>query len=252
MRAEFKGTAKFTKKASARKTPVTKTVAKKVATLSAQVAKLNKISYDKYTMVMARESSSAVVQPYYQYHLQQNMNNWVPIFGSVAADINQADKMYINSYKLDVRLTQGNEADRIFYTAFLVSLKDQGNDASTFDPATGTLGLVDNVHFITLPDNGRALLNEKFFNIHAMKRFVMGGRPGDQSTPETRDLSFTLVPKQKLIVNPRGNVLQNASFSFPKDPSQNYYFLLFNDDSAGDLQTNKIHIGGLVSLAIPS
>jgi len=232
-----------------KKTP---TVATKVATLVKQVKKLNKISYDRVTMVMTQGANLAVTKPYFIANLCGQMSTWAPTFGSNDADVNNADKVYINSYKWDVRLSQGSEADRIYYSYFLISLKDQANDSSTFDPATGGLQLVDGTHFRTLSTDGRVLLNPKFFNIHRYKRFTMGGRPGDQSAPETRDLSFTIVPKQKLITNPRGNVFGNAAHSFPRDPSQNYFFILFNDDSGADLQVNTISIGGLASVAVPS
>lgn len=228
------------------------TLTKKVAQLTKQVKKLNTVSYDKITCLLQRQDAASVVTPVYQWHVNARMDLWTPIFGSTAADVTNLDKCYINSYKMDVRLTQDNEPDRIYYTMFIVSLKDQAADSTTFDPATGNLTLADGIHYQTLGTNGRTLVNQKFFNIHAYKRFTMGGRAGDQSAPETRDLSFTIVPKQKLIVNPRGNCLQNVSFQFPKDPSQNYYLLLFNDDAGADLQTNKIAIGGLASLAVPS
>jgi len=230
--------------------PSKKSVAAKVATLTKQVKKLNKISYDKVTVTLPFQSNGAVTQPYYQYHINGQMNTWAAIFGSNTTDIINVDKVYVNNYTVDMRLTQDNEPDRIFYTVFLVSLKDQAADANTFDPATGSLQLLDSIHYQTLSTNGRILLNTKFFNIHSMKRFTMGGRAGDQSAPEIKDLSFKVVPKQKLIVNPRGNVLQNAAFTFPKDPSQNYYMLVFNDDSGADLQTNKMYVGGLANLAI--
>lgn len=223
-----------------------------VAKLKAAVAKLNKISYDKVTCTLTAQAAGSVTQPYYQYHVNGAMNNWSAIFGSNSADISNLDRIYVNSYTVDMRLVQDNEADRIFYTVFLVSLKDQAADATTFDPATGSLQLSDNIHYQTLSTNGRVLLNTKFFNIHNMKRFTMGGRVNDQSTPETKDLSFKILPKQKLIVNPRGNVLQNSAFAFPKDPSQNYYMLVFNDDLGTDLQTNKMYVGGLANIAVPS
>lgn len=228
-----------------------RSVAAKVKTLTKQVKKLNKVSYTKVMTTMNATSTAAVTLPYFGYHINGSMNNWQPVFGHSASDINTVNKAYINSYKLDVRLYQDSEADRIQYTAFVVSLKDNANDATTFDPATGFLTLLDGTHYQTLGTNGRVLVNTEFFNIHSYKRFMMGGRPGDQSTPETRDLSFTIVPKQKMLVNPRGNLFLNSAFNFPKDPSQNYYLLLFNDDSAIDLVFNRINIGGLASFAIP-
>jgi len=237
--------------------PTTKAVKAQVAKLTKQVKKLNTISYDKHSLIMGQANGTNVLQPYYQYALCNGMNTWGPTFGANAEDFENVNKMYVNSYTLDVRLTQAAEADRIFYTAFIVSLKDEAADASTFDPLDGKLVMVDNIHFRNLGNQGRVLMNTKMFNIHAMKRFTMGGRAGDQSTPETRDLSFKIVPKEKLIINTRGNIFGSAAspnngLTYPKNPSQNYFFLLFNDDSLADLAANQIYIGGLAHVAIPS
>jgi len=234
-----------------------KTVAAKVATLAKAVKKLNKISYDKHMLIMGQVTGGNVLQPYFQYALCNGMNTWGPTFGSNTADFADVQKMYVNSYNLDIRLHQAGESDRIAYTAFIVSLKDEAADASTLDPLDGKLVLADDVHYRTLGGNGRVLMNPKMFNIHSMKRFTMGGRAGDQSTPETRNLSFKIVPKEKLIINTRGNIFGSAAspnngLTYPKNPSQNYYFLLFNDDSLGDLAANQIFVGGLASVAIPS
>jgi len=255
MRSEFKKKSPA-KKPYASKTKKPRTTAE-VAKLKAAVAKLNKISYDKHTLVMGANADANVIQPYYQYAICNGMNTWPAVFGANTADLADVQKMYVNSYKLDVRLSQGPESDRIFYSAFIVSLKDEAADASTFDPLDGKLVLSDSLHYQPVGSNGRVLLNPKMFNIHHYKRFTMGGRAGDQSTPETRDLSFTIVPKQKLIVNTRGNIFGSAAspnngLTYPKDPSQNYFFLLFNDDSLADAAANRIWIGGLASVAIPS
>lgn len=246
---------RMTKKAKAILTSFkaqTPTLTKKVATLSAQVKKLNHVSYDQRTMVMAADTATNVVQPFYQYHVTGRMNTWAPIFGSAAVDVDNSEKVYVNEYKLDARLYQDNEPDRIFYTAFVVSLKDQAADSTTFDPATGNLTLASGLHYAQTNTVGKVFLNPGFFTIHSYKRFYMGGRAGDQSAPEVRDISFTIKPKQRMIVNPKGNVFNNAAFTFPKDPSQNYYLLLFNDDLGADLQTNKINIGGIANIAVPS
>lgn len=236
-------------KSAVKKTP---TISRKVATLSKQVAKLNKISYEKHALVINGDTATSVTAPFYSFHINRRMDLWNPVFGSAIDEVSITNKMYLNSIKIDCRLSQETEADRIFYSMFIVSLKDQGADSSTFDPATGALFMTDGVQYVSLGQNGRVLVNPNFFNIHSYKRFTMGGRPGDQSTPETRDLSFTIVPKQKLIENPRGNVLRNALFTHPKDPSQNYYFLLFNDDSGLDLQVNRVNINGIASIAVAS
>lgn len=237
--------------------PSTKTVKAQVAKLTKQVKKLNTISYDKAHLVMGVNNGPNVLQPYYQYALCNGMNTWPTAFGLNAADLADVQKMYVNSYTMDVRLVQAGESDRIFYTAFVVSLKDEAADASTLDPLDGKLVLQDGLHFQNMGTNGRVLVNPKMFNIHYMKRFSMGGRVGDQSTPETKNLHFKIVPKEKLIVNTRGNIFGSAAspnngLTYPKNPSQNYFFLLFNDDSLADLAANQIYIGGLASVAIPS
>jgi len=244
------------KTAPKRKTPVKRTmktasVAKKVSTLTRTVKKLTQISYDKLALAGTPKYNDNVVQPYYQYHVESLMNSWTPVWGLDSADIQNVNKLYINSYNFDMRLRQDNEADQIYYSMFFVSLKDQGADSTTFDPATGTLTLAAGIHYYA-SDNGRVLLNPRFFNIHKYRRFYMGGRPGDQSAPWLRDLSFKFTPKKRLIENPKGNVFGLSGLSFPKDPSQNHFVLLFNDDAGGDLQTNKINIHNLVSAAIPN
>lgn len=240
------------RKTPMRRAPKKTSVVKTVATLSRQVKKLNKVSYDKVNFRIAEDAEVALTLPYYQFHINRLTNSWTPVFGYDTADIDEVNKVYVNSYKMDMRVSQASEADLIYYTAFVVSLKDQGADATTFDPATGNLTLASGPHYTTLGGNGKVLLNPAFFNIHSYKRFYMGGRSGDQSAPALRDLSFTIVPKQKLITNLRGNVFGVGGLSFPKDPSQNYYILLFNDDSGGDLQVNRINVSGLASCAIPS
>lgn len=230
----------------------TKSANIKLKALQASVKKLTAVSYDKVSMRLNESISSGTFLPYYQYHLNNIMNTWTPVFGYDSNDFSNVNKIYVNSYKIDARLSQDNEADLIWYTAFVVSLKDDAADSSLFDPATGLLTLSSGIHYTTLGANGKAMISPRAFNIHGYKRFSMGGRPNDQSNPVVKDLSFTIKPKQKMITNPRGNVFGVGGLSFPKDPSKNYYMLLFNDDSGADLQSNKITVSGVCSAAIPN
>lgn len=236
--------------------PTTKTVKSQVARLTKQVKKLNKVSYDQVTLRMG--NSQAFVQaPYYVYNCTNGMNTWGPIFGSDATDIAAVQKMYVNSYKFDVRLTQSSEPDLIFYIAFVVSLKDQANDAQTWlNSTTGALVLTPGIHYEALGNDGRVMMNTKYFNIHSQKRFYLGGRPNDQSAPAVKDLSFTIKPKQKLVENPGGNIFGTISgrngLAFPRDPSQNYFFILFNDNAGADFENNFVNMSGLAQVAIPS
>lgn len=233
-----------------------RSVVKKVASLAKQVNKLTKISYDKVDLRMGTITSAAVDAPVYQYAICNGMYSWAPTFNENTSDIFNVSKIYVNSYNLDVRIDQASEASTITYTTFIVSLKDQGADVATLDPATGKLVLVEGTHYVQLPTAGRVLLNKDFFTVHQMKRFFMGGQTStSQGSISTKNLSFKIVPKQRLIENPRGNIFATSAangLTYPRDPSQNYFFLAFNDNSAVDLEANAIHIGGLASVAIPS
>lgn len=252
------------KRTVAKKAPVRKVtsikkpvMARTVAKLSAQVRKLNTVAYDKVSLKMGFVNNVNVTQPYYVYNITNGMNTWAPTWGTDAADLSNVQKMYVNSYKLDVRLSQANEPDLTYYTAFVVSLKDQANDVQTWlNGSTGSLVLTPDVHYTPIATDGRVLMNPKYFNIHSYKRFYMGGRAGDQSAPVLKDMSFTIVPKQKKIENPGGNIFGSISgrngLAFPRDPSQNYFLILFNDNNAIDFQDNTICIGGIASVAIPS
>jgi len=237
------------KKAPVRRAPKKTSVVKKVATLVRQVKKLNTISYDKVQFSGTPLFNAPVTTPFFQYHCEGLMNAWTPIFGLDSNDVDECNKVYLNSYNMDIRLQQASEADQVFYTMFVVSLKDQGADSSTFDPATGSLQMINGIHYYS-SDNGRTMLNPRFFNIIKYKRFYMGGRPGDQSAPSLRDLSVKIIPRQKLVQNPKGNIFGVGGLSFPKDPSQNHWVLLFNDDQSADLQVNRIGIHNVISAAI--
>jgi len=237
-----------TVKAVSKKSP---TLNRKVATLAQAVKKLNAVSYDKVSFRGFSEDAS-VIQPFYQFHINAETRSWTPVFGHDAADVDEVNKVYVNSYTVEARLRQGSEADLIYYSAFVVSLKDQGADSSTFNQTTGALTLADSVHYTTLGAQGKVLVSKKFFNIHSYKRFYMGGRIGDQSAPVLRDLTFKIKPKQRLIENPRGNMFGVGGLVCPKDPSQNYYLLLFCDDSSLDIQVNTLNVSVLVDAAIPS
>lgn len=231
----------------------TKSMVKDLTKVKSAIKKLTKVSYDRVQMKGIGVTNQGIISPYFIYHLNNQMSSWTPVFGYDGNDFSNVNKCYVNSYKVDARLTQDNESDLIWYTMFIVSLKDDAADSTTFDPATGALTLSTDTHYTVLGAQGKALINPRMFNIHAYKRFSMGGRAGDQSNPVQRDLSFTIVPKQKQITNPRGNIFAGVgSLSFPKDPSKNYYMILFNDDSAVDLATNKITINLLADMAIPN
>lgn len=229
--------------ASKRTYPKKKTsVVKKVASLARQVKKLNTVSYDKVSTLTTIAANEALTSTVNIYRLSYGLNAVVPVWGYNNADIQQVDKAYLNRKDVMVSIRQSNEPNLIRYTMMVVSLKDQGADSTTFDPATGNLNLTIGTHFTVLgADQYR--VSPRFFNIHMVRRFTMGYEGSAGPTADTRSerrFNFSITPKQKLIQNPKGNVFLNSAFTFPKDPSQNYFLLVFNDNSSADLESNKI------------
>lgn len=245
------------KKAPMKKRTSTKKVApvaKKVAALARQVKKLNTISYDKVDFIHTSANGQFLVNPYNQYLLSGGLNVMSPLWGYNSSDVANVDKAYLNSKDVYVSIRQNNEPNLIRYTLFLVSLKDAGADSTTFDPATGALTLTNGTHYTNIVSD-QVRVSPRYFNIHAMRRFTMGYEGSAGPTADThseRRFVFKLTPKQKLIQNPKGNVFANGSFLFPKDPSQNYWLLVFNDNAGADLENNKIDVNTVDHFAIPS
>jgi len=99
-----------------------------------------------------------------------NYTSWVNIFGSSAND-SEANKMIHKSFGLDMYLNSHSEPNSIQFTIFLVSLKDQIRGAA-FNNSNGNLSLTNNTDYYA--KDGLVLLNKKAFNIHAIKRCVLG------------------------------------------------------------------------------
>lgn len=219
-------------------------VSKQLRVLKAQVKKLNKVSYEKVETFSAPAQSVSITSLWHSFSLSNNLNSLFPVWGYNATDLANCDKAYLNRKNIMVSIRQANEPNLIRYTMFLVSLKDQGADSTTFDPATGNLTLANITHYTQLGTD-QVRLSPRFFNIHAVRRFTMGYEGSAGPTADTRSerrFRFKITPKQKLIQNPKGNVFANPAFTFPKDPSQNYFIVIFNDNSSADLQDNKCDI----------
>jgi hypothetical protein len=195
-----------------------------------------------------------VTTPYFSALVSGALNTMSPLWGYSSADVANVDKAYLNSKDVYVSVRQNNEPNLIRYTMFVVSLKDAGADSTTFDPLTGALTLANGTHYTNIVSD-QVRISPRFFNIHATRRFTMGYEGTAGPTADTfseRRFVFKLKPKQKLIINPKGNVFGNASFTFPKDPSQNFWVLLFNDNVGADLENNKVDINTVDHFAIPS
>ena len=188
---------------------------------------------------------------YFQGGTQENINSpykiinlcdytaFTPIFGADADDDNN-QKVVHQSFGLDGYISLenliNNEEETITFTCFLVSLKD--NIGSAFDPATGALTLNNAQHYVS--QNGLVMMNKKIFNIHKVMRRTLTNHGTTLSNPSAQTQSGT--DFRFYIKHSPRSVITNAvgdwkALSSSLDPSKQYYFIIFNDNSALDLES---------------
>lgn len=170
-----------------------------------------------------------------------NYSNWNRIFGTGAND-DTGNNMKHLAMGIDCHVSLENtvnEPDTTTFTVFLVSLKDEiGN---TFSQINGDLSLATGVHYVT--QGGIVMLNKKCFNIHKIKRFVLSNFGQSLSTAAAQSQYgvdrrwYWKIKPRCMIKSPYGDWKSEARAT---DPSDNYYLLVFNDNSAIDLQNPKI------------
>lgn len=165
-----------------------------------------------------------------------------PVFGTDAADTYN-NSAILRSFGVDCVLSMANEKDLVTYTIMLVSPKDL--IGSAFDMTTGLLSLTSGTHY-TITD-GMAMVNKEFFTIHKIWRKATGNNglvPGSVYTnagfaPINADDSrlrhrwYFKHRYNKKVFNPVGNW---GGLICPRDPSDNVFLLIFNDNSTVDLE----------------
>lgn len=161
------------------------------------------------------------------------------IFGADGDDDNN-QKVVHQSFGMDMYLSLenliNNEEETITFTMFLVSLKD--NIGSAFNPSTGALTLSNAQHYVI--QNGLTMLNKKLFNIHRVIRRTLTnhgtalGQPSAQTQYGTDCRFYLKHSPRSTIINATGDW---KALSSALDPSKQYYFLIFNDNSVADLES---------------
>jgi len=157
------------------------------------------------------------------------------IFGSAADDTTTNQCKYLSS-GIDMIVDAAAETDTVNFTMFVVSLKDQATQA--FNPTTGLLTLTAGVHYSSL--EGMAMVNKTYFNVHKVKRFATGNHGAASYVSSALDDSklrmrtyFKIKPNMT-VKNPTGDW---KALVCPRDPSQNWYILFFNNDTDADAPT---------------
>lgn len=168
-----------------------------------------------------------------------NYSAGTPIFGADADDDNNYKAIH-QSFGLDCYIslenTINNEPDTTTFTIFFVQLKDDiGN---VFNTTTGALTLTAGTHYYI--QNGQCMINKKMFKIHKVIRKVLTNHgtaltaPSAQSQSGT-DFRFYIKHSPRTMITNVGGDWKNLSCSV--DPSKQYHLLIFNDNSALDLQS---------------
>lgn len=178
-------------------------------------------------------------------------------FGTTAADLscNRLTDKSIH-FKCKFQAT-GTEPDNITYSVFVVSLKDDANDGALFDPTSGNLTMTADKEYTKSPTAGAlslVLLNPKVFKVHKSWQFTIGNNGVSPATATAQAgmlTQKTIEFKKNLgfdIINPIGDVWQQCQSA--RDPSKQFYLLIFNDDTFLDVQAQRYDFN-MVRTVIP-
>lgn len=159
------------------------------------------------------------------------------VFGTDADDVTNDSCRHVST-GLDVLIRANSEKDNLNLTVFLVSLRDSATP--WFNPSNGQIVLTPNLHYRIL--NGLTMVNKKMFKIHRMKRISLG------NNGQTLNLSSAagVTAQKRFYWKFRPNqVVKNNSGNWrdlvcPPDPSQNYFLIIFNDNSQLDLENPDV------------
>lgn len=208
-----------------------KRLAKKVAKVTKRIMPLVNRCY----MQWAGAVQSSLVSDYAALNICQ-LNNYAYVFGTSTDDFNMRS-IRIKSFKICNYVNLSNEEETIGFTYFIVSLKKRGT--SLFNVSTGSLlGLTSGTHYAK-SSAGMVMLNKEFFRIHAYKKFTLTNWGAQLNTGAAQsqygaDRRWSnKIHCNMVVTSPAGNALGMPS---PQDPSQNYYLLMFNDNSGIDAE----------------
>lgn len=232
-----------------------------VRSLAAKVNKIAKMEKDHICRVYYSQSdtlnlgTATGAQPSQIVPLT-TYSYWTRTFGTDADD-EQAKKAVIRKSTTEWSIDSNGELDSVGYTMFVVSLK---KNASALIDNTGALipSFTSGTHYTGT--GSRVLLNLNYFNVHYVKRRLTGDiiatRFGANSAGA---VSYPNMPNKenfkgriRLAYNKgKGLAVQNPkgdwkAAGYPQDDCQNYFILVFCDDSTLDgvspqLKYNTLH-----------
>lgn len=146
---------------------------------------------------------------------------------------NQAKHVRID---MDFLLEAASENDGVTFTMYLVSPKNTAQDVM-FDGATGQLNIAQAEHYSY--HSGVAFVNPDCWTIH--RRWSAFFPPH-----AVGEVSKTLFKRKRVTIRPN-TFIKNIRGDFkdlvcPQKPSQNYYLLVFNNNSISDLESPQMKL----------
>lgn len=169
----------------------------------------------------------------------------------------RCNKFTWKSMKLDLIYDCNNEYENVDLTTFIVSVKDEAS--KIYDKATGVLTLTSGLDYkrnSATSNSGQVYLNPKVFNIHYVKRSIIGNNSQNPTTAgnstEMKYIRRRIAIKlkvNKICKNPYGDI---DLLTCNPDPSKQYYLLVFNNNLATDLQYPLLDWNLLNTIICPS
>lgn len=224
---------------------------KAIIPLYNKVKKIEKTIIQKriplYLMNNAQSITANLTQPFTIQKLCKFSDD-VPIFGTDANDL-EGSKVLFKSITLKMNCNLENlsetEEETTRVEMYIVSLKDEANDI--FSVVNGDITLTSGIHYwqfgpTGIVNGGYTFLNKKYFNIIKHKRFELtnyGASLGSSAAQNTYGTNWHMdckIPINKIIRAPLSNSTNQTwkTLVCPRDPSENYYIIWFNDNFSTD------------------
>lgn len=217
-------------------------LSRQVRTLQKKVSNVSQI--ENFKMIVSGDSLSS---PYYAYNLSR-FGDWSLLFPSTTTALtNVRNSMYWKKTNIDLYITHkslNDEEEPVQYTVMIVRRKKEAGSSTQ-----GLTDLTLNADVDYSAINGKAYMNLKKWTVVYSRRFVLGGEfynatadtslASGESGYKRLQISFT--PKCK-VVNPDGGW---KNLTNPPDPTDQFYLLVFNDNSVADLESPQMDISAI-------
>lgn len=191
-----------------------------------------------------------------------NLCDWstqTPVFDNdpSASAYSKCNKFTWNKLKLDLIYDIGNEYSNVDITTFLVSIKDEAS--KIYDKTTGVLSLTSGEDYkrnSATSNSGQVFLNPKVFNIHYVKRMIMGNS-GQNPNTNGNSTEMKYIRRRQTISLSIGKVCHNPYgdidlLTCNQDPSKQYYLLVFNNNLSIDGEYPLLDFNLLNTVTCPS